>query len=34
MTVRKNWRERLAVGVSGWALGIIMGLSMCKWLFH
>jgi len=34
MTVRKNWLERLTLGASGWALGILTGLSIAKWVLY
>jgi len=34
MTVRKDWLERLGLFVISWALGILTGLWIAKWLFH
>jgi hypothetical protein len=33
MTVRKDWLERFALFVCGWALGIVMGVWISKWAF-
>jgi len=33
MTVRKDWLERVALVVTGWAVGIVTGLGIAKWLF-
>jgi hypothetical protein len=34
MTMRKNWLERLTLVASGWALGILTGLSIAKWVLY
>jgi len=34
MTVRKDWRERLILLACGWAVGVLTGLSIAKWVFH
>jgi hypothetical protein len=33
MKVKENWRERLLVWAFGYAVGVMTGLVIYKWLF-